>query len=157
MKLNIGCGAYPLEGYTNIDADPKYEEFADIIGDFSEMEFEGVEVVEMSHLLEHISWQQTEGVLVLVRSWMVQGGKIRIEVPNMEAIMARAVFDQAAQIAIYGIQSTEGEFHLAGFTRFSLMQKLAKSGFEVRGWRIFQSDHEQRKGFPCLEVVGVAV
>lgn len=155
MKLNLGCGQYPLEGYTNIDFDPEAK--ADITADFSTLTFEDVEAVEMSHILEHISWQQTEGVLRLIRSWMREGGSIRIEVPNMEYILERAIFDIGAEIAIYGIQSAEGEFHLAGFTRSKLMRQLRENGFEVTGWRQFESTHEMRQGFPCLEVTAVAV
>ena len=152
-RLNLGSGAYPKEGFTNVDIEDAH---ADVIGDFTKMEFAGVEEVEMSHVLEHISWQSTAAVLRLVRSWMVDGGSIRIEVPDMEAIMARGIFDIAAQIAIYGIQSAQGEFHLAGFTWNSLRAHMLDAGFSVVSGRSFASGHPERIGFPCLEVIGTA-
>jgi hypothetical protein len=151
-KLNLGCGEFTLPGYINVDIQPP----ADVIGDFLQMEFSAVTDVVMSHILEHISWQETAAVLKKVHSWMVPGGTILVEVPDMDAVMARGTYDQFAEIAIYGIQSAIGEFHLAGFNLGKLTSFLTTAGFTVTSNRAFISDHPARPGFPCIEAIGEA-
>lgn len=150
-KLNLGCGEFALPGYINVDLQPP----ADVIGNFLQMEFSDVTDVQMIHILEHVSWQESARTLQLVCSWMVEGGTITVEVPDMEAIMARGTYDYFAEIAIYGIQSAIGEFHLAGFTEAKLRALMTSVGFTVTGSRTFLSEHPARPGFPCLEVCGV--
>lgn len=151
-KLNLGCGGFPMEGYINVDLEPP----ADVIGDFTtDFEFTDVEEVRMHHVLEHISWQRTNGVLRLIHSWMLPESRIIVEVPDMAAIFVRGLFDDYAQVAIYGIQSAPGEFHMAGFTKASLSMALAKAGFANLGARCFASDHPARMDFPCIEAIAV--
>lgn len=153
MRLNLGSGDWPLEGYVNVDL---YSDNADVNGDFTEMDFEYVEEIEMSHILEHIPWSKMTPTMERVHSWMVPGGAIRIEVPDMQFFIERGVYDLAAQIAFYGIQSAPGEYHMAGFTEATLRQLLAETGFTVRSTRRFFSDHKARPNFPCLEATATA-
>jgi predicted SAM-dependent methyltransferase len=151
-KLNLGCGAYTLPGYVNIDMQPP----ADVIGDFTEIQFSDVTEIRMSHILEHLPWSRVPEILHNLRLSMVRDAEIIIEVPDMEYIMQRGVYDRFAEIAIYGIQSAPGEYHQAGFTQQSLALKLTDAGFTVSNWRVFLSEHEARPGFPCIEVIGKA-
>lgn len=151
-KLNLGCGEYTLPGYINIDIQPP----ADVIGDFTEMEFTHVTEIRMTHVLEHLPWVRVPEILHNLRQWMEPEGQVIIEVPDMEAILKRGVYDQWAEILIYGIQSAPGEYHQAGFTMQSLGLKLSDAGFNVVGWRAFPSEHPARPGIPCIEVIGQA-
>jgi len=153
-KLNLGCGEFPLEGYTNVDLRPP----ADVIGDFTtDFDFKDVDEVIMSHVLEHLPWGTTNNVLALVRSWMNSGGKIIIEVPDMAAAFNRGVFDEWAKIVTYGIQDGEGEYHKAGFTLEKLAKNVMECGFELEQGRTFLSEHRMRRGMPCIEVIGIAL
>ena len=153
MKLNLGCGQFKMDGFVNVDL---HADNADVKGDFTEMDFEDVEEVEMSHILEHLAWNRTNEVLNRVRSWMVPGAPIRIEVPDIQFFIERGILDLAAKIAIYGIQSAPGEYHLTGFTEFTLRAELEKAGFTVTSSRRFSSDHPARPNFPCIEMTAVA-
>jgi predicted SAM-dependent methyltransferase len=151
-KLNLGCGAFTMPGFINIDI----QEPADVIGDFTRMEFSGVDEIVMSHVLEHISWQRTDEVLALVRSWMKRRALLTVEVPDMNAILQRGIYDQVAEIYIYGIQSAIGEFHLAGFTQEKLAYRMEAAAFTVQSSRAFLSETQGRVGLPCVEVIGKA-
>lgn len=152
MKLNLGCGGYPLAGYTNVDLHPP----ADIVGDFTMMSFAEVSEVRMSHVLEHISWRRTPGVLACVRSWMVGGALLIVEVPDMAALCEIGPSYPAWQQWIFGEQSHAGERHLAGFTLDSLSDRVGDAGFKRVTGRRFVSDHPMRNGYPCIEVTGAA-
>jgi predicted SAM-dependent methyltransferase len=152
VRLNIGSGPEPLAEWTNVDLRPP----ADIVGDFTRMEFAQVEEVLMRHVLEHVSWRSTDDVLRRVRSWMIEGGTLTIEVPDMDAILELGTRYANWQQWIFGDHSRQGEEHRAGFTKASLRKELKRAGFRVRSSRTFLSGASERPGYPCLEVVAVA-
>jgi predicted SAM-dependent methyltransferase len=151
MRLNLGCGLLPLEGYVNVDA---HAEQADVRGDIRELDFSDVEEVRMDHLLEHLPIKDGLPVLERIRSWMKPGAKITVEVPDMLAIMAnpRAVW----LTDIYGVQEHPGEFHMAGFSHYSLRHVLIEAGFKDVHSTSFISEHPHRPGLPCVKATGHA-
>src|SRR5215471_15260551 len=146
-RLNLGCGKFPLEGWTNVDSHCP----AEFQGDFREMTFTEVHEVRMSHVLEHISWRETVPVLQQIRSWMIPDGKLRLEVPDIAAILARGTVHPLWFKYVYGDQSHEGEFHRSGFTRDSLAAALTEAGWDFVAVWAFESQHKGREGMPCLE------
>lgn len=158
MRLNIGCGGFPLEGWVNVDLVPP----ADIVGDIRELEFEDVEDVNMDHSLEHISWRDVGGLLERIHGWMVVGGTIRIEVPDMREIMRQGEGNPLWFVYIYGSQAGidglhhPGEYHCSGFTAASLAWVLGAAGWQEIQTREFLSEHPYRPGMPCLEATASA-
>ena len=152
MRLNLGCGMYPLEGWTNVDAHCP----AEIQGDVRELAFEDVDEVNMSHLLEHLSWRETTPVLKRVRSWMNPSGKLTIEVPDMDAIMALGTEHLLWFKYVYGDQSHDGELHLAGFTGWRLADLLQGAGWRLGAIVRFRSEHKGRESMPCLLALAYA-
>jgi hypothetical protein len=148
VRVNLGCGGYPLDGYTNIDLFPP----ADLIGNFMEMTFEDLEEVTMVHSLEHLPWVQTPAVLSRIKSWLAPGGSLTIEVPDMETIMGYGAGNSCWLQWVYGCQAHEGEYHKAGFTKNLLWGLLELQGYTVTSAETFLSDHPMRIGFPCLRV-----
>jgi len=146
MRLNLGSGKYPLEGWTNVDAHCE----ADVQGDIRDLHFHDVEAVNMDHLLEHFSWRETTSILARIHSWMLPGGDLRIEVPDMTQIMERGTQHPRWFKYVYGDQSTPGEFHLAGFTCGMLVERLQMAGFRLRFIAKNTSRHQGRRGMPCL-------
>lgn len=154
MKLNIGCGHFPLEGYTNIDAWPGAP--ANLQLDVFDLQHEvphwvgGFEEVRMDHVLEHFSWHRTGEVLSICRWLLRSGGILHVEVPDMERIMAGETGPVGFVQAIYGAQDHAGEYHHTGFVSNTLSHYLSEAGFEHVEVTAFTSDHPMRPGFPCL-------
>lgn len=147
MRLNLGSGNYLLDGWTNVDA---YCE-ADVVGDVRELEFSEVDAVNMSHLLEHFSWRETAAVLDHLHSWMRQGARLTIEVPDIERILALGTKHPLWFKYVFGDQSTPGEAHLAGFTPRMLIDALTAASFRLGAIVRFRSEHKGRETMPCLK------
>lgn len=149
MKVNLGCGQFPIRGWVNVDlACP-----ADIQGDFRLVDFAGVEEVLMSHALEHVPWPDVFPLVEKIHRWMVPGGIFRVEVPDMREIMRRGEEDQLWMPYIYGSQQHIGEAHMSGYTESTLVKLLEDAGWTLDYARPFLSEHPFRLMMPCLEAV----
>lgn len=149
MKLNVGCGIFPLEGYHNVDISPG--SLADQKTDFFNLDYEpdSLDEFRADHWLEHVD--QADGVQALQHAyfWLKPGGRLRIEVPNMGAVLAGYTGGWPWQQVVYGAQPSE--HHLFGYTAHSLEHTIR----DVGEWRWVQvtpfiSNHEMRRNFPCL-------
>lgn len=149
VRLNLGCGKHAIDGYTGVDLNQP----ADIIGDFTQMSFDNVSEVLMSHVLEHFGWRRTGEILETIRSWCVIGAKVTIEVPDMAALCKRGCNYPHWQQWIFGEQGHGGQCHLSGFTEGSLTEAMAVAGFKVQQARSFISMHPDRTGYPCIEAI----
>ena len=82
IKLNLGAGDVPLEGWIAVDRKNGREVFP-----LKEHEDNSVDAVRASHVLEHFSHRQTVDV---VREWvrvLKPGGTLQIAVPDFNKIM----------------------------------------------------------------------
>lgn len=151
MRLNLGCGNYPLTGWTNVD---RYCP-AEITDDVLNLSFPSGSVAEvrMSHLLEHLTASEGASLLHRIHTWLEPNGLILIEVPDMAAIMERGDDDPMWHQYIYGQAHIPGEQHKSGYTREELGETLWAKSFREITLRTFLSDHEMRRGMPCLEAV----
>lgn len=151
MKLNLGCGKYPMEGYVNVDL---YADAADVKGDFTEMVFADVEEIVMLHVLEHLPFDRTDEILSMLYDWLQPGGSLLVEVPDMEVLLALGTGYPEWVLWIYGAKEP-GERHQGGYTMAMLVQALARAGFEVDSLSIkrFVSDHPERRGYPCCQAL----
>lgn len=147
MRLNLGSGWFPLDGWTNVDQHCP----ADIERDFRELDFEDIDEINVSHLLEHLSWRDTPSVLAQLRGWLRPGGKLTIEVPDMEAILGMGTGFHDWVRYVYGSQQNDGEYHRSGFTAESLATLLASAGYRDVTTRTFLSKFRTRPGMPCVE------
>jgi hypothetical protein len=123
VKLNLGCGRFPLDGFTNVDL---HADEADINGDLRELEFSGV------------------------KGWLAPDGLLRVEVPDMQRIMKMGTEDDWLRY-VYGSQQHDGEYHRSGFTESSLREALELAGFRELRTAWFNSDFETRPGMPCVQ------
>lgn len=149
MKVNLGCGHLPLEGYVNVDL---YADEADVKADVMVVTFEHVQELVAYHLLEHLHPFDAAVLLTRTIPWMRSGGTLEVEVPDMEEILSKWREFPLWQLYIYGAQEHEGEVHRWGYTRASLMETVEKAGWIVDGSSRFYSTHEQRSGMPCITV-----
>jgi len=81
MRLNLGCGPRPLEGFVNIDADPNY---GDCVADITHLPYEdgSIEEIFASHILEHFDWTEVDAVLDEWIRVLKPEGCITIVVPD---------------------------------------------------------------------------
>ena len=150
-RINLGCGRFPLEGYTNID---EQAEEADLLCDAWELEPPTPAAeVRMDHFLEHVSWRRVPELLQRAHGWLRPGGLLVVEVPDMTAILERGTSGDW-QRYIYGSQQHEGEYHRSGFTALTLKLAIERAGFvEVEVFPLI-STFQTRPGMPCLKATG---
>ena len=78
MKLNIGAGAHPLKGFVNLDL-PDF----DITKPWA-IESSSVDYIHLSHVLEHVTREQAEDVILEAYRVLEIGGRLHIAVPDMD-------------------------------------------------------------------------
>jgi glycosyltransferase involved in cell wall biosynthesis len=87
IKLNLGSGGVEVPGYISVD---KYDERANLIMDVLDIDKyfaeNSVEEILASHLFEHINPYDSVETLVKWRKILKQGGKLIMEVPNIEEL-----------------------------------------------------------------------
>lgn len=135
VRLNLGCGHIPIDGFVNVDMRPLPG--VDVVAPVDQLPVEKTSVTEIfsAHTLEH--FPEEELARTLLPYWyalLVQGGTFRAVVPDLEA-MTRAVADgdmefETYRQVTYGGQEYEGDFHFTGFTPGSLTSLLERAGFD---------------------------
>ncbi|MBO0705168.1 MAG: hypothetical protein J2P39_07610 [Candidatus Dormibacteraeota bacterium] len=135
IRLNLGCGHIPLEGYLNVDA--RNLPGVDIRADVGRLPFEAGEVSEIfsAHLLEHFPVEELSRTLLPYwHSLLEPGGKFSAVVPDAQTMITeysagRLRFDDLRQVT-FGLQEYDGDFHFNMFTPESLTELLEGAGFE---------------------------
>ncbi|MBU0977848.1 MAG: glycosyltransferase [Nanoarchaeota archaeon] len=88
LRLNLGCGRYPMPGFVNIDQIESVK--PDLIADATELPYlpDSVDEIYCGHILEHLSWNEGQGALKHWLDILKPGGEIRIVVPNFDVLAA---------------------------------------------------------------------
>jgi len=137
LKLNLGCGDQILGGYINCDM---YNAKADMQFDAKEIPYEDDTVDEIfaSHLLEHFSYAEIDGILKEWKRALKPGGKLVIETPDAYHSYKRFCEayekgDTFWQNKLYGhlhaFPWVEGQVHKFLFTENQLGVFLSQAGF----------------------------
>lgn len=159
MKLNLGCGSDHRPGYTNVD----FVKPCDVQVDLEQFPWpwddSSVDEIIMLDFLEHFPYSRTETILSECWRILVPGGKLDVQVPDLEPC-ARAAMSlppflchgcgyefqkpnhpclrcgralseirDAAIHRLYGGQDRPGNWHYNAFTTKTLEAILSKSGF----------------------------
>jgi SAM-dependent methyltransferase len=146
MKLNLCCGDDVRDGYINIDV-RKTKPNVLIIDLEKELlkpfPNNSVDEVIAKDCVEHISWRRVEDLLKDIHRVLKCGGRVYIQVPDLEAIAKKVIFNpdfcfgdlcgwRAISYWVYGSGDYgEPSFHKAGFTIESLKRLLESIGFVV--------------------------
>ncbi len=152
IRLNIGAGHIPMEGYLNVDFRPLPD--IDIVADIKDLPFDPEEVTEIfsSHVLEHFPVEELRrSVLPTWVSLLKDGGTFVAVVPDIASMVKevaadRMPFEQFIGV-VYGGQEYEGDFHFAGYSQESLVQLLEEAGLSEVKVREFG-----RPNGDCLEM-----
>jgi predicted SAM-dependent methyltransferase len=89
VRLNIGCGDWPLPGWTNLDARAKCK--PDVLAKVPPLPFadESVEEIYAGHFVEHLTPKDADKFLAECYRVLVPGGRLGVVVPDTKMI-ARA-------------------------------------------------------------------
>jgi predicted SAM-dependent methyltransferase len=134
IRLNLGCGHLPIDGYVNVDMRPLPG--VDVVAGVDQLPADEGSVAEIfsAHLLEHFPEEQLRRQLLPYWWSLLQpGGTFRAVVPDSEAMLAaysagKIGFTELRRV-IFGDQEYEGDFHFNAFTTQSLTELLEKTGF----------------------------
>ena len=135
LRLNLGCGHLPIEGYLNVDR--RALTGVDIVAEVDDIPLESgvVDEIFSSHLLEHFPEEHL--VRKSIPHWMKllkAGGLFRAVVPDAEAMIrsyAAGEFPyKSLREVTFGAQDYDGDFHYNMFTPESLAQLLVDGGFD---------------------------
>ncbi len=134
IRLNLGCGHLPLDGFVNVDMRPLPG--VDVVAPVDRIPVDpgAVDEIFSAHTLEHFPEEQLRRTLLPYWFGLLRpGGTFRAVVPDLDA-MAKGFaggdieFD-AFRLVAYGGQEYEGDFHLTGFTPTSMSDLLRDAGF----------------------------
>lgn len=135
VKLNIGAGRTPIEGFTNLDRQTGTEAYP-----LPQYEDGSVDEIRASHILEHFAFEEVPKVLTEWVRVLKPGGRIRIAVPNFDWI-ADHRDDPKFAYYMMGGQTDENDFHRSLFTSAQLEKLMADVGLaEVKPWTSDNTD-----------------
>ena len=133
IRLNLGCGHIPLDGYLNVDQ--RELPGVDVIADAHDLPFEPGSLAEITsaHMLEHFPQEALRRMLRYWRALLRRGGRFGAIVPDGEAMLAQLAageypFEDFREV-LFGGQEYNGDFHFNMFTPASLTALLAEAGF----------------------------
>lgn len=134
LRLNIGSGHIPIEGYLNIDKRELPD--VDIVASAGSLPFDEGSVSEIfsSHLVEH--FPEEEFKRVILPHWyglIKKQGIFRAVLPDWEEMIGQYVkggypFEKLRQVT-FGVQDYDGDFHFNMFSRDGLKKMLEGAGF----------------------------
>jgi hypothetical protein len=133
VRLNLGCGHLPIDGFVNVDMRPLPG--VDVVAAVDDLPVEPGTVAEIfsAHVLEHFpELDLSRRLLPYWVSMLRPGGTFRAVVPDLPSMIQQYVqqdidFEALRQVA-YGGQEYEGDFHFTAFTTDRLGQLMADAG-----------------------------
>lgn len=134
MKLELGSGDRPTDGYTHLDIRPDVG--ADIVADATLPKTwpAGMwDEIRATHMLEHFSHRDTVSILKRWRNRLKPGGLLYLEVPNLQGHVDQWRWKQNdAEFVTYlfGEQDYPENFHKTMFTEKTLKVALVDAGYE---------------------------
>lgn len=143
-KLHLGCGQIYLNGYTNVDYPIKNhsvqnKSVADVHADITNIRFgkNKIKEVRLHHVFEHFPRAQAIALVLSWRSWLNDGGLLRIEVPNFNrcALEILNPFNgkNKKNIALRHIFGSQEQFwanHYDGYSMERIENLLSLCGFD---------------------------
>lgn len=153
MKLNLGCGKKPLDGWINVDALPG--EGVDLVADVRALPYEPglIDEIFTKHLVEHFSRTEWPDILAHWTSLLRTGGTLTIECPDWIRVCQLAASNFAGlryqwwHVAMFG-DDTKGMRHQQGFDIPRLTHELVAYGFAITRARSWHDDSGGSSGLP---------
>lgn len=130
MKLNLGAGTKPIEGYINLDG---------ANGEcIYPLQYVDVDEIRASHVLEHFGTEESVDVLCNWHGALKVGGVLKIAVPDFGDLMRRKSLgeDWPYETIIMGGQVDATDYHRSIWDLAKLRTLMEMLGFiELRTWQ----------------------
>lgn len=83
VRLHIGCGASPIEGWVNVDIQDGagVDRLLDVRRG---LPFEDVELIFAEHFIEHLTLEESLAFLAECRRILLPEGVLRLSTPNLD-------------------------------------------------------------------------
>ena len=129
VKVNLGCGVFKLNGFINIDSDPRV--FPDLCEDVRCLPFreDSIDELYAGHMLEHLII--TEALPVL-RHWhlkLKKGGRLTITIPDFDLIWKQRSFEDANLMLMRPQEMFSEGPHRSLWTIRKVVEYLKEIGF----------------------------
>lgn len=146
MKINLGCDIYPIEGFINVDMEPKVnpDVCMDILSYLKSLEDNTVDEVYAGHVLEHFTTEESIEMLKEIHRVLIPGGLLTAVIPDTEKGIkeyreGHITLEWLNQI-VFGSQVRTGQSHKQVFTESILVEVLSKVFTEVSALDIKEVD-----------------
>lgn len=151
-KLHLGCGNKRIEGFINIDV--RELEGVDVVDDITKLtsiEESSVDLIYVSHVLEHIGRNEYIDVLKRWYSILKKEGVLRIAVPDFEAVTEHYNENKnikALRGFLYGGQNYKENYHYCAWDFKCLKEDLESVGFKnVKRYNWRETEHSHIDDF----------
>jgi SAM-dependent methyltransferase len=140
IKVHIGSGDINLQGWINIDA-RSFEHVHIVTNDISLNEFQdnSIEEIYLCHVLEHISFNDSENFIEKMYTKLRPGGILRISVPSFDSIVK--IYENnnnnldIVKYALMGGQDYEYNFHKSIYNYETLKNIFSNKNFvNINTW-----------------------
>jgi predicted SAM-dependent methyltransferase len=138
-RANLGCGSYPLPLFWNVDArNVPWIDYCGGLFEFLEsVPNTSLQQVHLSHVLEHLTYDEAGLFLQLVKAKLIHGGHLDIAVPDFDAVMTyvkqegipSSEKNEAIRSCLFGGQTYYDNYHLYAYTFATLQERLSECGF----------------------------
>ena len=137
VGLHLGCGSTLLADVINCDLHNEAADRRLDSTDLAEFEDDSVDLVEHHHMIEHLSFEESDKGMSEWARVLKPGGRLVITCPDMDAVLRHWLtsrhgerFGYAIQM-IYGSQEHSGMFHRSGYNLKFLAERLVRHGLDV--------------------------
>lgn len=151
MKLNLGSGCCPIEGFVNLDGNKGDSIYPLIISGNRP-----ISEIRASHILEHFGHDESIEVLGHWIDCLKSGGILKIAVPDFDDLIRR--YNLGEQLNFEGIimggQTDELDYHKSIWTASKL--RMIMEGFGLKDVQTWQSEIVDCASYPfSLNLMGV--
>jgi SAM-dependent methyltransferase len=128
VKINVGCGPFYREGWTNLDTEPSVH--PDVVGSILALPFDAASAtaVYCGHVLEHVPLQDIPAALAEVHRVLEPGGKLCVVGPDFTRI-CQDTPENEIEWVIYGSKRWAGDFHQWACCESLVERFLTAAGF----------------------------
>ncbi len=134
LKLHLGCGEVNLQGWINIDArDYKHIHMFSEDLNLNAFTENSISEIYLCHVIEHFSYQEGCDLIKGFFGKLVNGGILRISVPDFDKIVT--IYNQnnkemsTIKTHLMGGQNYKFNFHKSMYNKSYLIDMLEDTGF----------------------------